>query len=215
MPFIIWHFIYLVFVLLKNPWCIAKTKPVYLSFRRSSNTLVLVSWHVELWVKSWRQSYLGPWEFHYLASAWSVLEAVAVGSLNQWGWKYTENDLFYFISFFFFLCCQGMAHVFSLSLLLACKGISKPLWQMLPLSSLSLAWLQILACAQTWTYRSRIRQPREWHTDSECPPRSYFFQLEQRMTLFLCSSPIQHLKKIDSSWTPLGRSIQRKGNWQL
>lgn len=54
----------------------------------------------------------------------------------------------------FFLRCQGMAHVCSLSLLLAWKGISKLLWQMLALSPLCPAWHWNFAHAQTRTYRS-------------------------------------------------------------
>lgn len=65
-----------------------------------------------------------------------------------------------FISYQFFLRCQGMAHVCSLSLLLAWKGISKLLWQMLALSPPCPAQHWNLAHAQTRTYRS-TRQQRQ------------------------------------------------------
>lgn len=116
-----------------------------------------------------------------------------------------------FTSCQFLLCCEGMAHICSRSLLLAWKGISKLLWQMLALSPTSLARCWNLSRAKTQTYMGEYKTAKTV---------AHWFRVAKMATLILAGAdddvvitvPIHTAsQKIDYSWATLARGKKRKG----
>lgn len=88
---------------------------------------------------TWRQKaamgYWSPWEFQHSTWVFEDIWSICGRKLEPVQLK-VHRELLILFHIFFFLCCQGMAHVCSPSLLLAWKEMSKLLWQMLALSPL-------------------------------------------------------------------------------
>lgn len=144
----------------------------------------------------------------------SIFEAFVVESLNQCSWKYTENDWFYFISFFFSAAKEWHTSVVRPYCLLGKEYLS--------------------SSDRCWHYHPYVlpgtgSRPMHRHglkgasTRQQRQTAVHWFWMGKMATLILAGAEDDVIimvlihtasQKIDSSWAPLARGIKRKGNWQ-